>query len=146
MAGLLDEIRIRAAAVAVRDRDVLVVLRERDGRRYAVLPGGGVEPDETPQAACRREVREETGYDCVVEELLPVGVDRTSPAVYFRVRLTGGSLGLSADSPEAAAAAAPASNRYEPEWVPIDEVDRFGLVPDEAVRAVRLAASTAASS
>lgn len=144
MAGLLDEIRIRAAAVVVRDRDVLVVLRERDGRRYAVLPGGGVESDETPQAACRRELREETGLDGVVEELLPVGVDRAVPAVYFRVRITGGTLGLPAGSPEAASASP--TNRYDPEWVPVDELDRFGLVPDEAVRAVRLAASTAASS
>jgi 8-oxo-dGTP diphosphatase len=144
MAGLLDEIRIRAAAVAIRDRDVLVMLRTRDGRRYSVLPGGGVEPSETPQAACTRELREETGLDGVVEELLPVGVDRTTPAVYFRVRITGGSLGLSPDSPEASAG--PDRGTYVPEWVPVDELDRFGLVPDEAVRAVRLAASTAASS
>lgn len=48
--------RLRAAAVAVRDGRVLVVLRERDGRRYAVLPGGGVEPGETPQQACLREL------------------------------------------------------------------------------------------
>lgn len=54
--------RLRAAAVAVRDGRVLVVLRERDGRRYAVLPGGGVEPGETPQQACLRELPEEIAF------------------------------------------------------------------------------------
>lgn len=138
MAGLLDEVRIRAVAVVVRDGDVLLVLRERDGRRYATLPGGGVEPGETPQAACVRELREETGLDGEVEELLPVGVDRQTPAIHFRVRVVGGVLGLPGDSPEAARASG--TNRYEPAWFPVDELDRAGLVPPEAERAVRLAA------
>lgn len=139
MAGAPDGIRLRAVAVAVRDRHVLVVLRQRDGVAYAVLPGGGVEVDETPQQACVRELREETGLVGVPEALLPVGLDRERPALYFRVRAGDGAPHMPVDSPEARRATD--ENRYEPAWVPIDDLDRIGLRPERARRAVELAVS-----
>jgi hypothetical protein len=41
----------RAAAVALRDERLLVIRRLNHGRRYAVLPGGGVESNERAQDA-----------------------------------------------------------------------------------------------
>jgi 8-oxo-dGTP diphosphatase len=63
--------RRRVAAVIVRAGRVLMV-RERgrgstgrhDGLEYWVLPGGGVEPGESPEQALAREVREEVGLTC----------------------------------------------------------------------------------
>jgi 8-oxo-dGTP diphosphatase len=59
----VDE-RKRAAAVIVRDGRVLMVherSRRSGGGEWWTLPGGGVEPGETPEEAVRREVFEETG-------------------------------------------------------------------------------------
>jgi 8-oxo-dGTP diphosphatase len=60
--------RRRAAAVIIRDGRLLMV-RERgtgpagrhDGQEYWTLPGGGIEPGESPEDAVAREVAEEVG-------------------------------------------------------------------------------------
>jgi ADP-ribose pyrophosphatase YjhB (NUDIX family) len=51
----------------------LLLVRNQWGGGWK-LPGGTVESAESPDAAVRREVREETGVDCVVER--PVRVTR----------------------------------------------------------------------
>jgi 8-oxo-dGTP diphosphatase len=56
--------RKRASAVIMRDGRLLMVherSRRSGGGEWWTLPGGGVEPGETPEEAVRREVFEETG-------------------------------------------------------------------------------------
>jgi 8-oxo-dGTP diphosphatase len=73
---------VPCAGAIVRDATgrLLLVRRGREpGRGRWSLPGGRVEPGETPAAAAVREVREETGLDVVVDTL--VGrVERAGPA------------------------------------------------------------------
>ena len=54
-------IRIRCAAVIVRNDDILLVKHEKGGREYWLLPGGGLELGETMAQAAERELREECG-------------------------------------------------------------------------------------
>jgi 8-oxo-dGTP diphosphatase len=67
-------------AVVVHDRRLLLVRRGTDpGRGLWSVPGGRIEAGESPEAACAREVREETGLDVEVGPL--VGrVERAGPA------------------------------------------------------------------
>ena len=61
------------AAVAVIERDGLVAMvRRRDGSGWG-LPGGKVEPGETPRDAVVREVAEETGLRVEVGDCVLVG-------------------------------------------------------------------------
>ncbi|MET7937419.1 NUDIX domain-containing protein [Streptomyces sp. NPDC005322] len=56
----------QAAGVAVLDPSGPVFLFRYDNEEVGVhwaMPGGGLDPDETPLQAAEREVREETGVD-----------------------------------------------------------------------------------
>ena len=55
--------RRRATAVIVKDGAILIT-RNRWDRKFS-LPGGGVDSDESSQAAVAREVREELGFTVV---------------------------------------------------------------------------------
>ncbi|MES2463625.1 MAG: NUDIX hydrolase [Armatimonadota bacterium] len=53
--------RPRACAAVFKGDCILMVHHQHDGRAYWTLPGGGVDPGETPEQAAMREVQEETG-------------------------------------------------------------------------------------
>jgi 8-oxo-dGTP diphosphatase len=65
--------RLRVAALVIRDARVLLVEHEKDGRRYWLLPGGGVETGERLTAALVREGQEELGVTLEPGELAFVG-------------------------------------------------------------------------
>lgn len=102
------QIRIGAYAV-IQDEDGRVLLAHWQAGEHSAwtMPGGGIDPGEHPAEAARREVREETGYDVVIGDVIGVdsfvisAEDRLSDAdheplqavrIVYRGRITGGEL------------------------------------------------------
>lgn len=89
--------RIRVG-VCITDADrILLVEHEKAGRRYWLVPGGGVEMGETLHESAARETLEETGYNVdigplqiVCEAIDPGG--RHIVNLVFAGQLTGGTL------------------------------------------------------
>ena len=62
--------RIRAAVAVLHEGRLLLVEHTKNARSYWLLPGGGLEWGESLHDAVAREVREETGLEVVMGDLL----------------------------------------------------------------------------
>jgi 8-oxo-dGTP pyrophosphatase MutT (NUDIX family) len=62
--------------------------RHRDGSSYWLLPGGGLEEGETPEACLVREMKEETNLDVRIERLLMEDDATQFPDSFYQKRLT----------------------------------------------------------
>ena len=119
--------RPRAVAVVVQHGRVLVVARQAHGRKYAVLPGGGLERGEPPEQAVLRELLEETTLTAAVERPLWRARHRDREAAYFLMTDVRGVPTLSG---EEARAHGP-ENRYGLRWAGADELATMNLQPAE---------------
>lgn len=127
--------RARAVAIILNDRaEVLLMLRRKAGRAYATLPGGGIEPGETPAQACVREVLEEVNLTVTVGPPLLVLENIGNLEHYFRAQVQSGEMRLG-DGPEAIRSSD--ENWYSPQWVPLTQLESVNLVPEQARELVR---------
>ncbi len=118
--------RLAAYAVVRDDQDrILLALWNEAEQPQWTMPGGGVELDETVEEAAVRELREETGYDIELGQLLGIDSHVVPPArrmrpstrpmksirVVFEARVVGGELRHEVDG-----------TTDEARWIPLAEV------------------------
>ena len=94
-------------AIGVRDGKILLVKRGREpGKGKWAPPSGFMEGGETPEEACLRELKEETGMEGVIKELIGVYLEESRIygevlVVVYLVEITGGVLKPGDDADEA---------------------------------------------
>ena len=81
------EKRVSARAIIIENNQVLTMFRRKkkdDGsyKEYYVIPGGGVEPNETLEETCIRELKEE--YNVDIKILGYLGKDEKEKTIIVR--------------------------------------------------------------
>src|SRR5512135_1118125 len=111
--GQEGELRIGSCAVIFDDNRSKVLITKRADNGLWCLPGGKMEPGESIEECCRREVLEETGLDVEIKRLVAVYSNRDQLVVYkdgakvqfvilsFEAQIAGGMLALSNETTDA---------------------------------------------
>lgn len=102
-------------AIIVQGNKVLMVNQyvER-GDIVWTFPGGKIEESETPEQACIREVKEETGYDVKIKRLLFESLNK----YIYLAEITGGKLYIDVDNADNA-------DIIDVEWVCLEDTEKF---------------------
>lgn len=119
----------RVSAIIIKDSQVLLIHRFKEGKEYWVIPGGGVEEAESIGKALKREVKEETSLDLLSSEYLGFDKKGDSMDYFFSCTLSEGEPLLSGPEVENSTQ----YNVYILEWVPLSDIPSLKIYPEAAI-------------
>ena len=117
--------RNTARGIVVHDGRLLLMERWRPGFHYFSIPGGGIEPGETPEETVAREIQEETSVQAKVKQQVLEMRDGESSHKIYLCEYVSGEPGLPADAPEAALGS---ENRFKPCWVRLADLPELPFI------------------
>lgn len=129
-----------ARAIIVRGNKLLVIHRNKFGKEYYTLPGGGVEQGETPEQAVFRELQEETGLkakDCRLVFVEDAGPPYGTQYM-FLCQDPGGNVAMHPDAIEAELNKL-GKNLYTPLWLSIEDLTKQPFVSENLKKTLILA-------
>lgn len=115
--------RKAARALVLHNNNVLVMRRNKFGKVYDTLPGGNIEAGETPEAAVRRELHEETGITIGAVQLVYIedAGDPYGLQYVYLCEYVSGEPALAPGSEEAAINKL-GKNIHEPGWLALSDL------------------------
>lgn len=99
----MKEIRIRVAVILIKNGKILLVQHKKDGRKYWVVPGGGLNFGESVSVCARRELREELNLKILLGRLVfaveSIAKDSSRHILnlFFTGKIVGGRLRVAKD-------------------------------------------------
>lgn len=109
----------RGSIILIEENRVALIKRVREGSVYYVFPGGGIQENETPEAAAIREAFEELGVEVELAGLF-AKTDYEGDQYFYSAKRTGGTFGTGAGEEYTD----PYRHRgtYEPVWVELKDL------------------------
>lgn len=128
--------RNRGSCIIVKDNEVVLIKRIREGHVYNVFPGGGIEEGESPEEAAVREANEELGIKVNIQKLFAQVEYMEGIQYYFLAEIVNGE--ICAGKGEEYTDVNRNRGEYIPMWVKIDELKNMDVRPKEVAERVAL--------
>lgn len=120
--------RPRARAIIIKDDQVLLMHRIKDGREYYAFPGGGIEEGETPEETVAREIKEELTLDVKKAERFHEFENRGDMEYFLLITEFSGTPVLSGEEVERMNE----NNVYDLKWIKLSDLKNLeNLFPEE---------------
>ena len=125
--------RKSARGIAIIDNQLLTIHRIKANDEYYVIPGGGIELNESPVEAVKREFMEELGIEVSVSEEKPVYVLETEKEIqhFFLVQYISGEIGTGEGPEFNGDPEYSGRGEYLPELLDMSLLANYNLVPTE---------------
>jgi ADP-ribose pyrophosphatase YjhB (NUDIX family) len=121
---------MRIVGIIIKDDDVLLMRRVKDGREYYVFPGGSIENNETEEEALKREIKEETNLSIGESKKLFEIENQGRREVYYLITEFTGMPEIKSPEKERMSE----QNQYYLEWIKLSVVKELNnLYPEESV-------------
>lgn len=126
-----DIILFMRAGVLLFNQDkeeICLIFRQKNGRSYYVLPGGGVENGESPLEAAKREVQEELDLELDFSDLSFAFelTNQNRKEIYFSADLPSSiPFTISREERERSHS----NNLYQPQWVDLSQLKDMPIQP-----------------
>ncbi|CAG7652746.1 RNA pyrophosphohydrolase [Paenibacillus solanacearum] len=113
--------------IIIKDNKVLMV-RQYVERGDIVwnFPGGGINNNESPEEACIRELKEETGYEVMIEKL----INKTGEKYTYKAKIIGGELELNKENPDN-------DDLIDIDWVSLEDETRFDKITKPIIEIIK---------
>lgn len=124
----------RASAIIQYDNGMIVIKRikgyDKNKEEYYTIPGGGREEGETIEEATIREIKEELGIDINLTDKCYEIQSQDRKQYFYIAEYKAGKIG-SGQGEEMTNVDYEKYGRYISEIVPINEISKINLLPDE---------------
>ena len=119
----------------IKDNEILLMRRVKNGQEYYVFPGGGVKEGESTETAIIREIKEELSLDAKIDKLLFEIENQGRQEYYYLIQEFSGQLRLGGEEKQRMND----NNQYYPIWVELDKLaDLDNLYPKLAKEKIQV--------